>query len=233
MKAKPMNVSDPATISPFMLRNIPIFANLDDEAISQLAAVGVIRSYPKNTVIIREGDYSDSIFLINSGKVKVLISNSEGHELILSLLGSGEHFGELSLIDSQPRSATVVSMESVHFTVITKPDFDRCLAKNPSIASLIMAGLVKRMRSANMKIEGLALMDVYGRVARTLLQLAQPENGELAVSQKLSHQDIADMVGASREMIGRTLKDLAVNGYIRLDGKKIIVNTTRFQKEFI
>lgn len=229
-----MQNSKPVTISPIMLRNIPIFANLGDDEIAQLAAVASIKSYPKNSVIIQEGDHSDCIYLINSGKVKVLISNDEGHELILTLLGPGEYFGELSVIDNQTRSATVVSMEPVHFTVISKPDFDRCLANNPGIASLIMVGLAQRLRNADLKIEGLALMDVYGRVARTLLQLAkQMDNGEMLVSQKLSQQDFADMVGASREMVSRTLKDLAFNGYIRLDGKNIIINAARFQKEFL
>jgi len=228
-----MHDNKPVAISPIMLRNIPIFANLSDEEISQLVAVAVIKSFPKNTVIFNEGDCSDSIYLINSGKVKVLISNSEGHELILTLLGPGEYFGELSLLDSQPRSATVVSMEPVHFTVIAKPDFDRCLVNNPGLASHIMIGLAQRLRNADSMIEGLALMDVYGRVARILLQLAQSDNGEMLVNHRLSQQDIANMVGASREMVSRTLKDLALNGYIRLEGKNIVVNTARFQKKFL
>lgn len=216
-----------------LLRNVPLFATLGDKDLSQLVAVAIVKSFPKDAVIIQEGDESDSIYLINSGKVKALISDAEGHEIILSLLGPGEHFGEMSLIDERPRSATVVSMEPVHFTVITKLDFDHILAHNPSIANLIMIGLVQRLRNANLKIEGLALMDVYGRVARTLLQLAQQENGEMIVSQKLSQQDIADMAGASREMVSRTLKDLAMNGYIRLEGKKIIVSAQRARKEFL
>lgn len=228
-----MHDSKPMAISPIMLRNIPIFANLSDEEISQLVAVAIIKSFPKNAIIINEGDCSDSIYLINSGKVKVLISNSEGHELILTLLGPGEYFGELSLLDSQPRSATVVSMEPVHFTVMAKPDFDRCLVNNPSIASHIMIGLAQRLRNADSMIEGLALMDVYGRVARILLQLAQSDNGEMLVNHKLSQQDIANMAGASREMISRTLKDMASNGYIRLEGKNIVVNTACFQKKFL
>lgn len=233
MKAISVHHGESATISPVMLRNIPIFANLGNEEIAQLVAVAAIRSFPKNTVIIHEGDHSDSIYLINSGKVKVLISNSEGQELILTLLGPGEYFGELALIDSQPRSATVVSMAPVHFTVIAKTDFDRCLAHNPSIASRIMIELAQRLRNADLKMEGLALMDVYGRVAHTLLQLSQSTNGEMLVNQKLSQQDIANMVGSSREMVSRTLKDLALKGYIRLDGKNIVVNPARFRKEFL
>ncbi|MFA7241940.1 MAG: Crp/Fnr family transcriptional regulator [Sulfuricellaceae bacterium] len=233
MSAFPTHHDGALAISPAMLRNIPIFANLGEDEIAQLVAVAAIRSFPKNTVVIHEGDHSDSIYLINSGKVKVLISNSEGQELILTLLGPGEYFGELALIDSQPRSATVVSMTPVHFTVIAKPDFDRCLANNPGIASRIMIELAQRLRNADLKIEGLALMDVYGRVAHTLLQLAQSDNGEMLLNQKLSQQDIANMVGASREMVSRTLKDLALKGYIRLVGKNIVVNPARFQKEFL
>jgi CRP/FNR family transcriptional regulator, cyclic AMP receptor protein len=233
MSAFPTHHDGALAISSAMLRNIPIFANLGEDEIAQLVAVAAIKSFPKNTAVIHEGDHSDSIYLINSGKVKVLISNSEGQELILTLLGPGEYFGELALIDNQPRSATVVSMTSVHFTVIAKPDFDRCLANNPGIASRIMIELAQRLRNADLKIEGLALMDVYGRVAHTLLQLAQSDNGEMLLNQKLSQQDIANMVGASREMVSRTLKDLALKGYIRLVGKNIVVNPARFQKEFL
>lgn len=221
--------NEQAVISPAILRNVPLFAGLDDGEIAKLAAVAVVSVTPKHAVVIQEGDKSDSIYLINSGKVKVLISDAEGHEIILSILGPGDYFGEMSLIDSQPRSASIVSMEPVHFTVIAKSDFDRCLASNPNIASHIMVELVKRLRTANQKIEGLALMDVYGRVARTLLQLAELKDGEMVVNQKLSQQDIANMVGASREMVSRTLKDLALNGFIRLDGKRIVVTTRNYQ----
>jgi len=221
-------------VSPLILRNVPLFADLSDEEVAKLAAVAVVRHFPKNTVIIQEGDNSDYIYLylINSGKVKVLVSEADGREVILSILGPGDYFGEMSLIDRQPRSATVVTMGPVYAAVIAKADFDRCLADSPSIAAHVIAELVKRLRSANHKIEGLALVDVYGRVARTLSQLAELQDGRMVISQKLSQQDIADMVGASREMVSRTLKDLAMNGYISLDGKRIIVHPQRFAAEF-
>lgn len=221
-------MSQPTKISPILLRNVALFAGLANEEIEKLAAVATVKTFAKHAVVIREGEHSDSIYLINSGKVKVLISDTEGHEVILSILGPGDYFGEMSLIDSQPRSATVVSMEPVHFTMISKPDFDRCLANNPKIVSHILVELAKRLRSANRKIEGLALMDVYGRVARTLMQLAELHDGEMVVDQKLSQQDIANMVGASREMVSRTLRDLSANGFIRMDGKKIIISSRNF-----
>ncbi len=221
-------MNQPAKVSPILLRNVPLFSGLENEEIEKLASAATVRTFTKNSVVIREGEHSDSIYLINSGKVKVLISDTEGHEVILSILGPGDYFGEMSLIDSQPRSATVVSMEPVHFAVITKPDFDRCLNHNPKIVSHILVELAKRLRSANRKIEGLALMDVYGRVARTLIQLAELHDGEMVVDQKLSQQDIANMVGASREMVSRTLRDLSSNGFIRLEGKKIVVSSRNF-----
>ncbi|MBS4099174.1 MAG: Crp/Fnr family transcriptional regulator [Sulfuricella sp.] len=218
-------------VSPILLRNVPLFAGLENEEIDKLAAVATVRTFAKHAVVIREGEHADSIYLINSGKVKVLIGDSEGHEVILSILGPGDYFGEMSLIDSQPRSATVVSMEPVHFAVITKSDFDRCLAHNPRIVTHIMVELAKRLRSANSKIEGLALMDVHGRVARTLIQLAELHNGEMVVDQSLSQQDIANMVGASREMVSRTLRDLSANGFIHVEGKKIVVSHRTFSSK--
>lgn len=217
-----------AQVSPILLRNVPLFAGLENEEIEKLAAVASVRTFAKHAVVIREGEQADSIYLINSGKVKVLISDTEGHEVILSILGPGDYFGEMSLIDSQPRSATVVSMEPVHFAVITKADFERCLVHNPKIVSHILVELAKRLRSANRKIEGLALMDVHARVARTLIQLAELRDGEMVVDQALSQQDIANMVGASREMVSRTLRDLSTHGFIHVEGKKIVLSNRNF-----
>jgi CRP/FNR family cyclic AMP-dependent transcriptional regulator len=207
-----------------LLRNIPLFANLSDQELAQVSAEASLKQFPKNKVIISEGEKSDSLYAIVAGKVKVLISDEDGKEIILAILGPGEFFGEMSLIDSQPRSATVITMEASSFNVISHGDFIQCLTSNPDIAKTILATMAKRLREADKKIESLALLDVYGRVARTLLELATKEGNKLVVSQNLSQQDIANMVGASREMVNRILKDLAHGGYIQVESKHIIIN---------
>jgi CRP/FNR family cyclic AMP-dependent transcriptional regulator len=207
-----------------LLRNIPLFANLSDAELAQISAEASLRQFPKNKVIMSEGEKSDSLYTIVAGKVKVLISDEEGKEIILSILGPGEFFGEMALFDNQPRSATVITMEASTFNVIAQADFMRCVAGNPQIAKHLLQALARRLREADKKISSLALMDVYGRVARTLLELAKEENGKLVVRQNLSQQDIANMVGASREMVNRILKDLALGGYIEVESKHIIIN---------
>jgi CRP/FNR family transcriptional regulator, cyclic AMP receptor protein len=207
-----------------MLKNIPLFTYLTEQDLTALTAEAVTKSHPKNTVILNEGEKSDSLYVILSGKVKVMMSGPDGREIILTMLGPGEFFGELSLVDSQPRSATVATMEPSQFSVISKADFKRVMAKSPQMADHVMQGLAQRLREADKKISSLALMDVYGRVARTLLQLATKRDGVLVVSEKLSQQDIANMVGASREMVNRILKELEGSGYIKMESKNIIIH---------
>jgi CRP/FNR family cyclic AMP-dependent transcriptional regulator len=207
-----------------LLRNIPLFANLSDAELAQITAEASMRQYPKNKVIMSEGEKSDCLYTIVAGKVKVLISDEEGKEIILSILGPGEFFGEMALFDNQPRSATVMTMEPSTFNVINQSDFMRSVSGNPHIAKALLQALARRLRVADKKISSLALMDVYGRVARTLLELAKEENGKMVVRQNLSQQDIANMVGASREMVNRILKDLALGGYIEVESKHIIIN---------
>jgi len=214
----------PPRASTMLLRHIPLLANLSDAELTEISAAVTLRQFPKNRIIINEGEQSDSLYAIVAGKVKVLISEEDGKEIILSILGPGEFFGELSLIDNQPRSASVITMEPSSFNVIAQADFMRVLTSNPQIAKTILKSLAKRLRDADKKIGSLALLDVYGRVARTLLDLAKQEHGKLVVRQNLSQQDIANMVGASREMVNRILKDLEVGGYIDVESKQIIIN---------
>lgn len=210
-----------------MLRNIPLFADLPDEDIEAISNLAATRTYPKNTIIISEGDDSDSLYVVLSGKVKVFLSDDDGREIIINILGEGEYFGELALLDDAPRSASVMTSEECKLAVISKPAFEECLFKNPQLALRVIKELSKRMRSLTQNVKSLALMDVYGRVARTLLDMAEPmeTNKELlVVRQKLTQRDIASMVGASREMVSRILKDLTTGGYITIQNKTITIN---------
>lgn len=201
----------------------PLFCDLQENELCILLSDGQKKNYSRNTVIISEGDQSHSFYMINSGKVKVFLDDDQGKEIVLSILGPGEYFGEMSLIDDEARSAGVMVLEDSLLTVISRLNFRNCLAKYPDIATRVMFGLVRRLRDANKKIGSLALMDVYGRVANALLQLASKRDGELIVEGKLTHQDIANMVGASREMVTRILRDLVAGGYISIDKSKGIV----------
>lgn len=207
-----------------LLDNISLFADLsesDREAINKLA---VTRSYAKNTLVMCEGDRSDSLYIVLTGKVKVFLSDEEGKEVTLNTQGPGEYFGELAMLDEAPRSASVVTVEDTKLAVVSKAAFDECLEKNPKIALTLIRGLARRLRELTENVRNLALMDVYGRVARTLLDLAEDKGGKQVISQKLTQREIASMVGASREMVSRILRDLSVGGYITIENRIITIN---------
>ena len=210
-----------------MLRSIPLFNALSNADIKLIEGMAIEKHVPKNTVVINEGELGDSLFAIVSGRVKVLIGDSDGREIILKILGPGDFFGELALIDKEPRSASVSTLENTVLKVLSHEAFEACLDKAPRIATSVMQALAKRLRDADRKISTLALLDVYGRVAHTLLELAVTSNGKLIVGEKLSQQDIANMVGASREMVNRILKDLSERGYITVESKSITIHNSK------
>jgi CRP/FNR family cyclic AMP-dependent transcriptional regulator len=204
-----------------MLDQIPLFSDLDTAELELLSTKMVTRKYPRNTVVINEGDQSDSLYVIRSGSVKVFLGNDEGREIILNIQHAGEYFGELALIDSGPRSASVMTQEKTALSIISKADFEEFLRQHPAANVKIMRGLVKRLRVLTDNVRSLALMDVYGRVARLLLKLSKPEGEVRVVPETLTQQDIADRVGASREMVSRILKDLREGGYIEVHDRHI------------
>ena len=181
--------------------------------------------YAKHAEIMAEGDRTSGLYILLSGKVKVVLRSEVGKEVILAMLNPAEFFGEMALLDDAPRSADIVAMAPTTVLVIAKQEFKIWLQRQPDMALVIIKALAQRLREADRKIADLALMDVYGRVVRTLLGLAkQDSQGRMVVSENLSQQSLADIVGASREMVSRTLKDLAQVGHIWFDGKDIIVN---------
>ena len=207
-----------------MLRNVSLFSGLPEDAIQAVSSLATTRTYPKNTIIISEGDDSDSLYAVLSGKVKVYLSDDEGKEIIINILSSGDYFGELALLDDEPRSASVMTLEESKLAVLSKTAFEDCLAKNPQVALPIIKGLSVRLRNLTENVKSLALMDVYGRVARTLLDMAEQDGDVLVINQRLTQKEIASMVGASREMVSRILKDLSVGGYITIENKTITIN---------
>ena len=204
-----------------MLDKIPLFSDLELNELELLSLKMVTRQYPRNAVVINEGDHSDSLYIIRSGSVKVFLGNDEGKEVILNVQRAGEYFGELALIDSGPRSASVITQEKTVLSLISKADFDEFLRQHPAATVKIIRVLVKRLRALTDSVRSLALMDVYGRVARLLLKLSQPEGDVRVIRDALTQQDIADRVGASREMVSRILKDLREGGYIEIHDRHI------------
>ncbi len=214
------------TVSTAVLKAVPIFASLPEEQLRMLTMVVTRKSAPRSTTIMAGGDPTDSLYIVLSGRLKVMMSDAEGKEVILSILGPGEFFGEMGLIDEEPRSASVVTIEPCELLSISKRDFNNCLSENFEMAMAVMRGLVKRLREADRKIGSLALLDVYGRVARLLLDMAENVDGEKVVTKRLPKQDIAKMIGASREMVSRVMKDLQTGGYIEMRGSTIVLRDT-------
>jgi CRP/FNR family cyclic AMP-dependent transcriptional regulator len=214
------------TVSTAVLKTVPLFASCPEEQLRMLTTVVTRKSAPRSTTIMAGGDPTDSLYIVLSGRLKVMMSDSEGKEVILAILGPGEIFGEMGLIDDEPRSATVISIEPCELLSITKRDFKKCLQENFEMTMAVMRGLVKRLREADRKIGSLALLDVYGRVARLLLDMAENVDGEKVVTKRLPKQDIAKMIGASREMVSRVMKDLQTGGYIEMRGSQIVLRDT-------
>ena len=196
---------------------------LSEAELQAIRGHGVARSYPKGAVVVTEGDTTDALFVILEGRVKVYATDEQGREILFLTQGPGEYFGELAL-DEGPRSASVMTLEKARLFAVPKPELQNFVATNPAFALNIMRKLITRVRTLTASVKSLALMDVYGRVARLLLELSEEKDGKLAISERLTQQDLANRVGASREMVGRILKDLADGGYITTDRTGIVIN---------
>jgi len=191
-----------------------------------LATVVTRRSATRGSIIMAAGDPTDSLYIVLSGRLKVMMSDADGKEVILTIIGPGEFFGEMGLIDDSPRSASVVAIEACELLAITRRDFKKCLAENFEMSMAVMRGLVRRLREADRKIGSLALLDVYGRVARLLIDMSETVDGQKMVTKRLPKQDIAKMIGASREMVSRVMKDLQLGGFIEMRGSTILLRDT-------
>ncbi len=197
-----------------MLRKIPLFSTLDDNGMNYLKDVAVKRSFPKNTILFSRGDESDALYLLYKGSAKAIINDETGKEIVLSTIGPGEYFGEISFLDGEARSATVMTREPVQVLIVYKNDFKKILFSNPDIVFRLLKELLKKLRRSTEQIESLAFMDVYKRIANLLLQLAKPQNAKWVIEEKLTHQEISNRVGSSREMVSRIMKQLQTGGYI-------------------
>jgi CRP/FNR family cyclic AMP-dependent transcriptional regulator len=198
-------------------------APLTDPAVRELAGHGMVRSFRKNVVVINEGDAGDSLYVILSGRLRIFLTNDDGREMTLDTRGPGDMIGEMSL-DGGLRSASVMCTEPCTFSIISKAALRDAIAASPDFALRVIANLIGRVRETTDLVKNLGLLDVYGRVAGLLLKLATEQDGKLVVTEKLTQQEIADRVGASRDMVNRIFKELTAGGYLSVERRQIVIN---------
>jgi CRP/FNR family transcriptional regulator, cyclic AMP receptor protein len=202
---------------------LPLFAGLDDAERNALEACLHVRSYPGRVTIINEGDLSHSLYLILEGRVKVYVSDEDGREVVLCTQGPGEYFGEVALVDDAPRSASVITLAHTRLAILSREDLRRCVREHPGIALAMIHGLAGRVRRLTEQVRSLALHDVYGRLTELLTALADDRDGRLVIEPRLTHQELANRIGASREMVTRILGDLVRGGYLQIEGQRMIL----------
>jgi len=204
------------------LSTVPLFSGLGSAELVRFAEITRERSYPKGSVILFEDDPGDSLFVVRQGRVKVVLIGEDGREVILGMLGVGEHFGELSLIDGAPRSAHVIAMQDSQLIVLLREDFRRRVNESPAVAWALLEALSRRLRRADEQIGSLVLLDVHGRIARLLLDAAAA-GSPAVVEKRLTHQMIAQMIGASRETVSRAMRQFQERGLIGVQRRQITV----------
>lgn len=203
------------------LRGIELFQNLAPEELQSIEDLAVSCCYPKNKLMIKENETANAMYFIDNGKVRVFVTDETGKQLTLDTLGTGEYFGELSLLDEASRSASVITLERSEMSMINKNDFTTILTRQPKIASVLLKNLAAQVRLLTDKIKIIALQDVYGRIRLTLTNLAEEEAETLVIPEKITQQDLANRIGSSREMVARVMKDLQTGGYIAIEKKQI------------
>jgi len=196
---------------------------LPQPLLDAIAPHGVVRSFPAQAILINEGDATDSLYIVLSGRVKVYASSEDGRELVLSEYGPGSYFGELSL-DGERRSASIKAIEACTCRVVQGAQLRRFLEAHPDFAMHLNRKLIRMVRRLTEQLSSIALQDVYGRVVRLLNELSEPVGEERVLRHKLTQQDIADRIGCSREMVNRVMKALTAGGYVaQRDGRLAIL----------
>ncbi|HUD24052.1 MAG TPA: Crp/Fnr family transcriptional regulator [Burkholderiaceae bacterium] len=205
-----------------VLAGVPLFAGLNRAELAPLAAMAVTRSYPRNLIVVNEGDRADTLYFVLSGRLKVFVASDDGREIVLSTQGPGTYFGDM-MLDDGVRSASVMTLEPCRLAALSRGVFRDFLAHHPDTALALIKNLIHRTRSMNDRLRDLAVLDVYGRVAKLLLSLARPVDGRLIIEERVTQQEIGERIGASREMVSRILKDMKAGGYVRMEGRRIVI----------
>jgi len=220
-----------------VLKNIPLFADLKDDIIQKIFNLMQKRVYKKGNIILMEEEFGDTLFILNKGSVKITRLSDDGREVILSILGEGDFFGEMSIFDGENRSANVVALEDISVLILKRGDFLDLLEKHPRIAIVLLQEMAMRLRRSDQQIEGLSLSDAENRIAMSLLRLAEDlgiiRQGQVVIENLPYQQDIANMAGTSRETVSRMLTLLQRKGYIQKRGRRLtITNYDEFVKQF-
>jgi len=209
------------------LKLIPLFSSLTDEELYAILGLSFTVKYPKKKIVFIENEEGDKLYIILKGSVKVTKISESGEEIILAIMHKGDFFGDMSLLDGKPRSATVISIEDSELMLINRNNFEKVIEKHPTIAFKLLKELNSRLRNADELIGNLAFMDVTGRIAGILLQLAekhgQKTDDGILIKSRPTHQAIANMVGASRETVTRVFKQLEDKKYIMMSGKNVTI----------
>lgn len=196
------------------------FDNLDEASLREVAPHGIARTFPRHSVIVNEGDETDSLYVLLSGRAKVFITGEDGREVVLNTIEAGGYFGEV-VLDGGPRSASVMTLEPCRLFVMPHGDVEGLLAADPRFGRDLIARLIGKVRSLTTKVRDLALKDVYYRFVRYVEEHAVEAGGERVVPERLTQHDIAARIGGSREMVSRIVRDLVAGGYISIDAKHI------------
>ena len=198
-----------------VLRGVPFFSELDDEELDRLLEHSRALTLRKNTILMSEGETGESMYVVLSGSLRVFVGDEDGREIVLFLEGPGNYVGEISLLDDEPRTASAITLEKTEVLAIAKAGFLACVERNPRVALLIIREMTRRLRRSTQTIRSLALDNVYQRLASKFRELATSEDGLRRMPRKFSNQELGEMIGASREMVGKIVNDLAEGGYIR------------------
>ena len=205
------------------LDRVDLFDGLSDEQAEVLRGRSRIRSFAPNTIVVNEGDDGSSLFVVQSGSLKVFLTDNIGREVTLSLLDPGDYFGELALLDDAPRSASVIALTRSEVLQIPRAAFLALIEVYPACMQIVVRNLVGRIRTLTESVRALALVDVFGRISRLFDSLAVEEDGVVIIDRRLTQQDLANMVGASREMVNRILRDMVSGGYVEIEPHRIIL----------
>ncbi len=217
------NTNQPLTNRIQQLEKIELFAGISKNALSELAGLMKEVSFKRNSIVISQGDHTRSLFIITSGRMKVFATDEEGSQTIFTFLGPGNFFGELSLLDDAPRSASVIAVEDSSALSLSHQNFTTFLGHNPEICPSLFIALTARIRKMDETICTLTSRDIYGRLVQTLYNQASEQEDGTLITQRLTHQDLAEMIGSSREMVSRIFKDLKKGDYIRIEKKRVII----------
>ena len=220
------------------LRYVPIFGDLNEEGLIKIANLGIVKKFRKGEVILLEEEAGSAMFVIISGKVKIVRADEKGREVILSILSENDFFGEMAILDGSTRSASVVSLSSSEVFIIHRKDFLDLMHDHPQVAVSLLKELTARLRKADSQIKSLSLKDASGKVAFVILQLADEigliQKGCVVINELPLQQDLANMAGTSRETVSRMIHKFVKKGLLKLQGSKLIINDyEKFQNLYL